>query len=122
MNQENEPQKIIVDVPTERGLKPLPLSPQQSGMEAFRRGWVNVIALPDTLPDLLFDLTCSLAIPALFCSAWGSLKLPGFIQFGGVVAVVIAVVVVWHLLGINEVRELLLIRLVLVAVGVMLGL
>lgn len=122
MNQENEPQKIIVDVPTERGLKPTTLSPQQSRLEQFRRGWVNALALPDNLSDLIYDVTCSLAIPALFCSAWGSLELPGFIQFGGVVTVVIAVVVVWHLLDIKEVRELLLIRLALVAVGVMLGL
>jgi hypothetical protein len=91
-------------------------------MEAFRRGWVNALALPDNLTDLLFDITASIAVPALISSLWASLPLPGFIRALGLVAVVITALVLWQLLAIPEVRGMLIFRLALFALGVILGL
>jgi len=121
MNQENEPQKIIVDVPTERGaLKPLPLTPTQSRMEAFKRGWGNAIALPDNLPDLLFDLTASIAIPTFISSCWTALPLPEFIRFA-LMGLVVVALGFWQVVAIAEIQEVLAFRLALIVIGVFLG-
>jgi hypothetical protein len=61
-------QKIVVEVPSDRGhYSPVPI-PHSNRLEEFKKGWVNAIALPDNLADLAFDLTASLTIPALFSS------------------------------------------------------
>ncbi len=119
---ENESQKIVVEVPSDRGgYSPVPI-PQQSRVEEFRKGWINAIALPDNLPDLAFELTSCLAIPALFSSCWVTIPIPGFIRFG--VLVLLAIAGVWACYlrqAVPEVEGALLLRIGLIALGVLLG-
>lgn len=123
MNQPDNQPPITIEVPATTGnYTPLQHTLQQSRMEAFRRGWCNALALPDNFTDLIYDVTASVAIPALVSSAWGSLPLPEFIRFGALVTVVIAAAVLWQLSEIPEVKAVLAFRLVLFAVGVILGL
>ena len=116
-------QQITVDVaPISTPIRTTsPITAQPSRMEAFRRGWVNALALPDNLTDLLFDITASVAVPALMSSLWVSLPLPGFVRALGLVAVVVIVLVLWQLLAIPETRGMLVFRLALFALGVILG-
>ena len=124
MDGEQNQQQITVDVaPISTPIRTTsPPTAQPSRMEAFRRGWVNALALPDNLTDLLFDITASIAVPALITSLWASLPLPDFIRALGFVAVVITALVLWQLLVIPEVRGMLIFRLALFALGVILGL
>jgi len=117
-------QQITVDVaPISTPIRTTsPITAQPSRMEAFRRGWVNALALPDNLTDLLFDITASVAVPALMSSLWVSLPLPGFVRALGLVAVVVIALVLWQLLAIPETRGMLIFRLALVTLGVILGL
>ena len=117
-------QQITVDVaPISTPIRTTsPTTAQPSRMDSFRRGWVNALALPDNLTDLLFDITASVAVPALMSSLWVSLPLPGFVRTLGLGAVVVIVLVLWQLLAIPEVRGMLIFRLALFALGVILGL
>jgi hypothetical protein len=117
-------QQITVDIaPTPSHERPTPptLEPQ-SRLEQFKRGWENAIALPDNLTDLLFDITASIAVPALIASCWSSLPIPYFIRIGGVVAMAVAGLFLWQLLELPAVRGILVFRLSLVTLGVILGL
>ncbi|MEH2381121.1 MAG: hypothetical protein V7K27_19915 [Nostoc sp.] len=115
-------QKIVVEVPSDRGYSPLP-TPQLSKLEKFKKGWINAIALPDNLADLAFDLTSCVAIPALFASCWVSIPFPGFLRLGVLVVIgVIAGCSLYLRQAIPEVKDLLLLRVGLVAVGVLIGL
>lgn len=116
-------QKIVVEVPSDRGhYSPVP-SPQSSKLEEFKKGWVNAIALPDNLPDLAYTLASTVAIPALLSSCWVSIPFPGFIRLGVLGVLAIAGIVVMYLRqSVPEVRDILLLRVGLVAVGVLLGL
>ncbi|MEH2200951.1 hypothetical protein [Nostoc sp.] len=115
-------QKIVVEVPSERGYSPVASTAELSRLEEFKNGWRNAIALPDNLPDLAFDLTASLAIPALFTSCWVSLPLPSFIRWGVMVMVALSGVIACYLRkAIPEIETILLIRLGLLFVGVLLG-
>jgi hypothetical protein len=117
-------QQITVDIaPISSNLtRTTPLTPQPNRIDAFKRGWENALALPDNLTDLLFDITASVAVPALIASCWSSLSLPSFIRTGGVIALVIAALVLWQLLELPAVRGILIFRLALVTLGVILGL
>ena len=117
-------QQITVDVaPISTPIRTTsPITAQPSRMEAFRRGWVNALALPDNLTDLLFDITASVAVPALMSSLWVSLPLPGFVRALGLVAVVVIALVLWQLLAIPETRGMLIFRRALVTLGGILGL
>jgi hypothetical protein len=116
-------QKIVVEVPSDRGhYSPIPIPQHPNKLEEFRRGWVNAIALPDNPTDLIFDITASVAIPALISSCWVSLPIPSFIRLGGLVGIGVAALVVWQMLAITEVKNYLIFRLSLVTVGVILGL
>lgn len=121
---ENE-QKVIVEVPSERGNYspvPVPYSPP-SKLELFRQGWINAISLPDNLPDLAFDATTSLVIPALLTSCWVTIPIPGFLRLGFLVALSVAAICLLYVRHtIPEVKDLLLLRVVLVSMGVFLGL
>jgi len=118
---DNQP-KVVVEIPTERGnFTPVSTNPQQSRLEKFRRGWGDAIALPDNVNDLIFDLTASVAIPALVTSCSLNFPFPNFIRFGFALAVVIGSFVLWQLLEIPEIRGVVVFRLALLAVGVMLG-
>ncbi|MEJ1930807.1 hypothetical protein WDZ92_11145 [Nostoc sp. NIES-2111] len=121
---ENE-QKVIVEVPTERGnYSPLPTPySQPNKLEEFKRGWINAIALPDNLPDLAFDVATSLVIPALLTSCWVTIPIPDFLRLGFLVALSLAASCLLYVRHtIPEVKDLLLLRVGLVAVGVFLGL
>lgn len=113
---------ITIEVPAAGNFSPLPTAPQQSRLKAFRRSWCDLIALPDTLPDLIYDLTTSITIPALLNSCWGVLPLPGFIRWGIVGVLIVSALIIWQLLEIPEIRGVLVIRLMLVVLGVVLGL
>ncbi len=65
-------QQITVDIaPISSNLtRTTPLTPQPNRIDAFKRGWENALALPDNLTDLLFDITASVAVPALIASCW----------------------------------------------------
>jgi len=119
---DDKEQQITIDIPTPSTVRSTPVPQEQSHLEQFRRGWVNAIALPDNPTDLLFNITASIAIPALVSSLWVSLPLPGFVRTLGLVTVVIAALVLWQLLAIPEVRGMLIFRLALVTLGVILGL
>ncbi|QLE41697.1 hypothetical protein FD723_15580 [Nostoc sp. C052] len=114
-------QKIIVEVPSDRGYSPVP-SPQLSKLEEFKKGWVNAIALPDNLPDLAYTLASSVAIPALLSSCWVSIPIPWFIRLGvlGILAIA-GIVALFLRQAVPEVKDVLLLRVGLVAVGVLLG-
>jgi hypothetical protein len=115
-------QKIVVEVPGDRGHHaPVP-TPQLSKTEQFKRGWTNAIALPDNPTDLVFDITASITIPALITSCWASLPIPSFIRVGGLIAVGVAALLMWQILAIPEIQSHLIFRLILVIVGVILGL
>lgn len=118
----DEPQKIIVEVPSTAGnFSPLP-PPPQSRLDSFRQEWRNAIAFPNNLTDLIFDITSWVVIPALFTSCWVSLPLPLFVRSGVMVALVITGVITCYLRqAIPEAEPILLIRLVLVIVGVAIG-
>lgn len=117
-------QQITVDIAPTPSHKRL-ISPNQEPqprLEQFRRGWENTLALPDNLVDLLFDITASVAVPALIASCWSSLPIPYFIRIGGVVALAVAGLFLWQLLELPAVRGMLIFRLTLVTLGVILGL
>jgi integrase len=82
-------QKIVVEVPTDRGYSPVASTAELSRLEEFKKGWINAIALPDNLPDLAYTLASTVAIPALLSSCWVSVPMPGFIRLGvlGVLAI-----------------------------------
>jgi hypothetical protein len=115
-------QKIVVEVPSDRGhYSPFP-TPQLSKLEEFRQGWVNAIALPDNLPDLAYTLASTVAIPALLSSCWVSFPIPGFVRLGVLGVLAIAAIVVMYLRqAVPEVKDILLLRVALVAVGVLVG-
>ncbi|MBG1268267.1 hypothetical protein [Nostoc sp. WHI] len=115
-------QKIVVEVPRERGYSPVASTPELSRLEEFKKGWINAIALPDNLPDLIYDFTSTVSIPALLSSCWVSIPFPGFIRLGvfGVLAIA-GIVVLYLRQSVPEVKDILLLRVGLVAVGVLLG-
>ena len=116
-------QKIVVEIPSERGhYSPIPNPQPPNRLEQFKKGWVNALALPDNLTDLVFDITASVTVPALITSCWVSFPIPQFLQFGALIAVSLAALAVWHLLAIPEIRDCLIFRLILVTVGVAIGL
>ncbi|WP_373525077.1 hypothetical protein [Nostoc sp.] len=115
-------QKIVVEIPSDRGYSPGPSTPEVSKLEEFKKGWINAIALPDNLPDLIYTLTSSISIPALLSSCWVNIPFPGFMRGGVLGVLVIAGVVVLYLRqSVPEVKDILLLRVGLVAVGVLLG-
>jgi hypothetical protein len=119
---DKDQQQITVDIaPASTPTLTTP-TPQLNRVDAFKRGWAQAIALPDNLTDLLFDITASIAVPALIASCWASLPLPSFIRTGGVIALVVATLVLWQLLELPAVRGILIFRLTLVTLGVVLGL
>ncbi|WP_414589583.1 hypothetical protein [Scytonema sp. PCC 10023] len=117
-------QQITVDIApiSSNPTRTTPLTPQPNRIDAFKRGWENALALPDNLTDLLFDITASIAVPALIASCWSSLPIPYFIRIGGVVALAVAGLFLWQLLELPAVRGILIFRLTLVTLGVILGL
>ncbi|ALF52974.1 hypothetical protein ACX27_14665 [Nostoc piscinale CENA21] len=119
----DDQQKIVVEIPSERGYSPVPIPHSQPNkLEEFKRGWINAVALPDNLSDLIFDITTSITIPALISSCWSVLPLPGFIRVGGLLALAVSALVLWQMLSFAEIRGILVFRLILVAVGVVVGL
>ena len=123
MSQPDNQPPITIEVPaTTSNVTQLPHTRHESRMEDFRRGWMNAIALPDNFTDLIYDVCLTLSVPALVSSAWNNLPIPLFIRWGMIGVLAVSALTVWHLLGIPEVRGMLVFRLVLVAVGVMLGL
>ncbi|WGV25684.1 hypothetical protein [Halotia branconii] len=119
---ETEPQKIVVEVPSDRSsYAPFPM-PQASRMEEFKKGWINAIALPDNPTDLVFEITAYITIPALITSCWASFPIPGFLRVGALIAVGVSVLVLWQMLAITEIKNYLTFRLILIAVGAAMGL
>ncbi|MCC5620679.1 hypothetical protein [Nostoc sp. CHAB 5715] len=115
-------QKIVVEVPSVRGYSPVASTTELSRLEEFKHGWRNAIALPDNLPDLAYTLASTVAIPALLSSCWVSIPIPGFIRLGVLGVLVMAGIVVMYLRQVvPEVKDILLLRVGLVAVGVLLG-
>lgn len=124
MEEKDKQQQISVDVvPTSStAVTHTVMTPSINKIKAFGLGWSNTLALPDNPTDLLFDVTASISIPALVSNCWISLPLPDFIRIGGVVAVIVAVLVLWQLLAIKALRAVITFRLVLAILGVILGL
>lgn len=118
----DDQQKIVVEIPGDRG-QYLPVStPEPSKLEEFKKGWINAIALPDNLSDLAFDITACLTIPALLSSCWVTIPLPDFLRLGILVMLMIIGSCLLYLReAVPEVRAVLLFRVGLVAVGVLLG-
>ncbi|MEH2280639.1 MAG: hypothetical protein V7K90_04740 [Nostoc sp.] len=115
-------QKIIVEVPSDRGYSPVTSTAELSKLEQFKKGWINAIALPDNLPDLAYTLASTVAIPALLSSCWVSIPFPGFIRLGVLGILAIAGIIALYLRqSVPEVKDVLLLRVGLVAVGVLLG-
>jgi hypothetical protein len=115
-------QKIVVEVPSERGYSPVASTAELSKLEEFKKGWIQAIALPDNLPDLAYTLASTVAIPALLSSCWVSIPFPGFIRLGVLGVLAIAGIVALYLRqAVPEVKDILLLRVGLVAVGVLLG-
>ncbi|MEI1375962.1 hypothetical protein PQG02_06830 [Nostoc sp. UHCC 0926] len=116
-------QKIVVEVPSVHGdYSPVTSTKEPSKLEEFKKGWVDAIALPDNLPDLAYQLASTVAIPALLSSCWVSIPMPWFIRLLVVGALGIAAIVLLYLRQVvPEVKDILLLRVGLVAVGVLLG-
>ncbi|MCL6753485.1 hypothetical protein KBT16_21940 [Nostoc sp. CCCryo 231-06] len=115
-------QKIVVEVPSDRGYSPVASTVELSRLEEFKKGWSNAIALPDNLADLAYELASTVAIPALLSSCWVSIPFPGFIRLGVLGVLAIAGIVTLYLRqAVPEVKDILLLRASLVAVGVLLG-
>jgi hypothetical protein len=116
-------QKIVVEVPSVRDhYSPVASTTQLSKLEEFKKGWRNAIALPDNFPDLAYTLASTVAIPALLSSCWVSIPIPGFVRLGVLGVLAIAGIVVMYLRqAVPEVKDILLLRVGLVAVGVLLG-
>ncbi|BBD64490.1 hypothetical protein NIES4072_18480 [Nostoc commune NIES-4072] len=116
-------QKIVVEVPSDKGhYSPVASTAELSKLEQFKKGWINAIALPDNLPDLAYTLASTVTIPALLSSCWVSIPIPGFIRLGVLGVLAIAGIVALYLRQIvPEIRDVLLLRVGLVAVGVLLG-
>lgn len=119
----DEQQKIVVEVPGDRGYLPVPTSTSEpSRLEEFKKGWINAIALPNNFTDLAFDITACITIPALISSCWVSISLPDFLRLGFLVILIIVSGCLLYLhQAIPEVKDVLLMRVGLVAVGVILG-
>ncbi|BAY77937.1 hypothetical protein NIES25_44070 [Nostoc linckia NIES-25] len=120
----DEQPKIVVEVPSDRGHyspRPIPI-PQPNKLEEFKKGWIEAIAFGDNIPDLAYDLASTVAIPALLSNCWVTLSLPGFIRLGvwGVLAVSGVMVFYLHQ-AIPEIQTVLLLRVGLIALGVLLG-
>jgi hypothetical protein len=114
-------QKIVVEVPGNSGYSPVPI-PQSNKLEEFKKGWINAIAFPDNLPDMAFEITSWVAIPAMFTSCWVSLPLPSFIRWGVIGTLALSGVIACYLKQtIPEIGNILWIRLGLVAFGLVLG-
>ncbi|MDZ8227572.1 hypothetical protein [Nostoc sp. ChiVER01] len=115
-------QKIVVEVPSSNGYFPVASTAELSRLERFKKGWRDAIALPDNLPDLAYTLASSVAIPALLTSCWVSIPIPGFIRLGmlGVLAIA-GIFTIYLRQAVPEVKDILLLRVGLVAVGVLLG-
>ena len=123
MAEVNESQKITVQIPAERSnSSPLPTTQSGSQVEKFKQGSFKAISLPDNLADLIFDVTASITIPALISSCLDNFQFPGFIHLGGFLFVIVTVLFIWHLLAFAEIRSILILRIVLIAIGVFLGL
>lgn len=118
----DEQPKIVVEVPSDRGsYSPVPI-PQSNKLEEFKKGWIDAIAFPDNLPDLAYELASTVAIPALLSSCWVSIPLPGFVRLGVLAVLAISGVMAIYLRqALPEVKDILLLRLGLIAVGVLLG-
>lgn len=116
-------QKIVVEIPSERGYSPAASTTELSRLEEFKKGWINAIALPDNLADLAFDLTGYIVIPALFSSCWVALPIPSFLRLGlmGLLSVA-SVCLLYVRQAVPEVKDILLLRVGLIAIGVFLGL
>lgn len=115
-------QKIVVEVPSDRGYSPVASTKELSKLEDFKKGWRNAMAFPDNLPDLVYELASTVAIPALLSSCWVSIPIPNFIRLGVIGLLAIAGIVLLYLRQIiPEVKDILLLRVGLVAVGVLLG-
>ncbi|MDZ8096407.1 MAG: hypothetical protein RMZ42_31390 [Nostoc sp. DedQUE05] len=116
-------QKIVVEVPSDRGhYSPVPI-PQLSRLEEFKKGWIKAIALPDNLPDMAFELTSCVAIPALFSSCWVNLPIPTFMRLGLVGLLSVAGISLLYVRqAVPEVKDALLLRVGLIAIGVLIGL
>ncbi|MBE9208819.1 hypothetical protein IQ244_20190 [Nostoc sp. LEGE 06077] len=115
-------QKIVVEIPDDRGYLPVPSTNEPSNLDKFKKGWINAIALPDNLPDLAFDITACVTIPALISSCWVTIPLPDFLRLGFLVMLIIVGGCLLYLRqAVPEVKDVLLIRVGLVAVGVILG-
>ncbi|OYD90582.1 hypothetical protein CDG76_30630 [Nostoc sp. 'Peltigera membranacea cyanobiont' 210A] len=115
-------QKIVVEVPSDRGhYSPISI-PHSNKLEEFKKGWADAIALPDNLPDLAYTLASTVAIPALLSSCWVSVPIPGFIRLGVLGVLAIAGIFTLYLRqAVPEVKDILLLRVGLVAVGILLG-
>ena len=123
MSEHDELSKIVVEVPASRSnYTPLPPTTHNSKMEDFRRGWVNALALPDNLGDLIYDICLTLSVPALVSSICNNLPIPLFIRWAMIGGMIVCTLTIWQLLEISEVRGTLVFRLVLVGMGVLLGL
>lgn len=122
-------QKIVVEVPSDayggklRGhYSPVASTAELSRLEQFKKGWINAIALPNNLPDLAYTLASTVTIPALLSSCWVSIPIPGFIRLGVLGVLAIAGIVVMYLRqAVPEVKDILMLRVGLIAVGVLLG-
>lgn len=118
----DEQPKIVVEVPGERGHSQLLTPHQVNKLEEFKKGWINAITFADNIPDLAYDLASTVAIPALFSSLWVTLPLPGFIRLGVLAVLAVSGVMAVYLhQAVPEVKDVLLLRVGLIAVGVLIG-
>ncbi|MGF1987875.1 MAG: hypothetical protein RMY62_008430 [Nostoc sp. ZfuVER08] len=117
----DEQPKIVVEVPSSSGYSPVPTPPLDK-LEEFKKGWINALAFADNIPDLAYELTSSVAIPALFSSLWVTLPLPGFVRLGVLAAMaIIGALTIYLYASVPEVKDVLLMRVGLIAVGVLIG-
>jgi hypothetical protein len=120
----DDPQKIVVEVPSNSGnFAPIPHAPHRSKLEDFRAHWLDVLAPPDNLYDLVFDSLGTITITAFITSFSLFIPLPDFIRVIGWIAIIILVLLLVQMLHyIPEIRAIMSFRLSLVAIGVILGL
>ncbi|MGB3637478.1 MAG: hypothetical protein WBA39_07865 [Rivularia sp. (in: cyanobacteria)] len=122
MQSESQDNKIVFEFPNSGGnYSQLPQAVPSNRMTEFRRGVENAIAFPENIGDVVYDCLSMVTIPALLMSIWLQ-PLPSFVRLAVLLLLGVAVVGVWHLIAIPELRGLLTFRVFLIGVGVILPL
>jgi hypothetical protein len=113
-------QKVVVEIPA-YNTRPLPAQQKAAKLNAFREGMEDILALPDNIFDIAFDVLVWVSVPSLITSLYFALPVPQFLSFGASLAIGIGLIICGIIATFAELQLLVLFRLLLLAVGLVLG-